>query len=225
VPLAGISAVPRSGLWRWMSRCRFALSPCCHRMLMCPCRSVRCWRKCTSGRRTPGGLTTHRQCHLPLCVQRCSAGSLLSSHRSQNPWTSETGRRRQGDRCPRAGHTPLTVVRSSRDMVTFPLKSRLAQLAGALCRHDRLKTPDSIVAATLSDEPGRMATTHSIISTNAVVKQVAVACRRTKNCPGEGRVLKVDLYRRASTYGKRPSRAIYCGLGATVLQPPGHCWT
>ena len=31
------------------------------------------------------------------------------------------------------------------------------------------------MAATLSDEPGRMATTHNIISTNAVVKQVAVA--------------------------------------------------
>jgi hypothetical protein len=29
----------------------------------------------------------------------------------------------------------------------------------------------------------------------------------------------------AATYGRRSSRAIYCGLGATVLQPPGHCWT
>jgi predicted nucleic acid-binding protein len=33
-------------------------------------------------------------------------------------------------------------------MVVFPLESRLAQLAGTLRRHYRLKTPDSIVAAT-----------------------------------------------------------------------------
>ena len=33
-------------------------------------------------------------------------------------------------------------------MVVFPLESRLAQLAGALRRQYRLKTPDSIVAAT-----------------------------------------------------------------------------
>jgi predicted nucleic acid-binding protein len=33
-------------------------------------------------------------------------------------------------------------------VVVFPLESRLALLAGALCRQYRLKTPDSIVAAT-----------------------------------------------------------------------------
>jgi predicted nucleic acid-binding protein len=33
-------------------------------------------------------------------------------------------------------------------MVVFPLESRLAQLAGTLRRQYRLKTPDSIVAAT-----------------------------------------------------------------------------
>jgi predicted nucleic acid-binding protein len=33
-------------------------------------------------------------------------------------------------------------------LVVFPLESRLAQLAGTLRRHYRLKTPDSIVAAT-----------------------------------------------------------------------------
>jgi hypothetical protein len=32
-------------------------------------------------------------------------------------------------------------------------------------------------------------------------------------------------FRPGSTYGRRSSWAIYCGLGATVLQPPGHCWT
>src|SRR5262249_46855911 len=58
-----------------MSRCRFALSPCCHQMWMCPCRSARCWRRCTRVRRTPGGLTTRCQCHRRLCVRRCSAGS------------------------------------------------------------------------------------------------------------------------------------------------------
>ena len=40
----------------------------------------------------------------------------------------------------------ITQVLTS--MVVFPLESRLAQLAGTLRRQYRLKTPDSIVAAT-----------------------------------------------------------------------------
>jgi predicted nucleic acid-binding protein len=42
--------------------------------------------------------------------------------------------------------TAITQLLTS--VVIFPLESRLAQLAGALRRQYRLKTPDSVVAAT-----------------------------------------------------------------------------
>jgi hypothetical protein len=82
-----------------MSRCRFALFPCCHRMRMSLCRSARYWHRCTSRRRMPGGLTTRCPCRLPLCVRRCSAGrisrikGILSRHPGSPPPSSSTGSR------------------------------------------------------------------------------------------------------------------------------------